>query len=179
MNTQIEVDLRWVLLFGSFLGTYLLRNNAFGLSLFLGAFTLSVLLYLKVMNKYLDGKTQRLQGEIVDLLERHQDESARALISEQRALRLWGRKHVLDNALGLVAMSQMNHEAAYLHFERALQGASYKDRFSIELSLINVDTALRRNQAAIERCRRLLNQRPDSPVLREKLAQLLLEDMDA
>jgi tetratricopeptide (TPR) repeat protein len=178
MNTQIEVDLRWVLLFVSFLGTYILRDNAIGLSLFTGLFTLSVVVYIKVITKYLDGKAQRLHGQLVALLERHQDESAKDLIADQTALRLWGRKYVLDNALGLVEMSQMNHENAYIHFEQAAQGAPYNDRFGIELSLINVDIALDRTHAAIERCRRLLKQRPDSPVLREKLAELLIEDID-
>ncbi|MBV71392.1 MAG: hypothetical protein CMH52_08575 [Myxococcales bacterium] len=178
MRKQIEIDLRWVLLFMSFLGTYLLRGDAIGLSVFLGIFTLSVAVYLKVVRKYLDRQSQRLQGHVVALLERHEDESAKALIADQTALRIWGRKHVMDNALGLVEMSQMNHETAYGHFEQAARSAPYKDRFSIELNLVNVDVALKRNQAAIERCRRLLKQRPDSPVLREKLAELLIEDMD-
>ena len=177
MTTRLEVDLRWVFVFASSLTIVLVRNNPIALVCMVGLFWGTIAGYWFFGRRWLKRKTNDFQSQLVAHLSAHEDDQASALIDRQTALAMWGRRHVVESARGLLAMSRNALEEAHGCFTQALAAAPRAQRFSIEINLVNIEAELGRNEAAITRCRSLLIQRPDSALVRSKLAQLLLDEL--
>ena len=177
MTSRLEVDLRWVFVFASSLVIILVRNKPIALMVMIGLFWGGIGSYWFFGRRWLARKTSDFQGQLVAFLSAHEDERAASLIEQQMALTLWGRRHVVESARGLLAMSRKALDEAHGHFTQALTAAPRAQRFSIEINLVNIEAELGHTESAVARCRSLLAQRPDSALVRSKLAQLLLDDL--
>jgi tetratricopeptide (TPR) repeat protein len=178
MASRLEFDLRWATLFCSFIVSYLLREHPIALTIYLVLFSLLIVGYLLVLPRYLDTVEARLRAQLLTHLEDDKIAEATQLVATQRILRSLGRRYVTDNALGIITLSRGDYDEAHRHFHSALTQAPYGERMSIELNLANVEVALDRSDLAIDRCRSLLTRYPHAILVRERMARLMLEEMD-
>ncbi len=179
MTKKIEIDFRWAALFLSIIISFLLRRHPTALTVHVVVVGLSTVAYFLLLPRYLDKVEGRFRHEFMNLVDQERYDLARALIHGQWMLKSLGRKSVLENSSGLLAITQGDFSKARNHFETARKLVSYRDRASVDLNLVNTDIALGDSGIAIERCRQILRERPQSPLVQEKLATLLLEEADS
>lgn len=178
MANRVEFDLRWATLFCSFVISYLLREHPIALTIYLIFFCLLIVAYIVRLPRYLDEIESRMRARLLTLLEDGKSMEAHRLVTNQKRLRTLGRRYSLQNALGIIAMSDGKYHEAQNAFQGALKQAPYGERLSIELNLANVEVALQRTDLAIERYRTLLKRYPQSGLVRERMARLMLEETD-
>ena len=179
MANKFEIDYRWAALFLSLMVTFLLRQQPIALTvhvILVGCLTVAYFLFLP---RHLNGVETRFRHQFMTHLDKKTYEQASRLVEDQWKLRTLGRRYVIENARGLLRMIQGDFDSAYQYFKHARQHAPYGERAAIDLNLVNTEMAMGESEAAIDRCRDILAVRPNSPLIQEKLASLLLEQVDS
>jgi len=177
MKSSLELDLRWCALFVSLLLTVFFWHVTWFLVLNTCLFAAWVVAYLTVIQRHLDQVQAQFKTRLMDALQKNDRAVLSTLIRSQWKLSSLGRSYVLDSARGMVELLNERPVEAHRYFSRALSAAPFRERATIDINLINTEIALGMTDAAIERCRKVLKYRPNSPIVREKLAALMEDQL--
>lgn len=171
---QVQLHPKWLILFGSTIIVFLLREHRTALVVYTVLFIGIIVLYALWLPLRVTAAERRFERDTLRHLASHDFAGLDALVRRQWLIRTFGRKHVLPNALALAASAAGQSDTAVDLYRQALVHAPPEQRTQIELNLGTEELQLGRWDAAEGRLRAVLRKRPDIGIAQASLARILV-----
>ncbi len=174
MAARVQFQLRWFLLTCSLVVLVFLRNERNLLTAYVCVVVGVLLGYAWLVPRITAQAERRFSRDALQLLAQGRPEEVQALAGRQRAVRWFGRKHLVPDVLGMAASAAGDHEGARKAFLEALRHAPPEERMRIEMNLAAEEMATGRDESAEGRYRALLVRRPALAPALANLGRVLL-----
>ena len=171
---RIELHPRWLLVFVSVVPMVLLQGHRTALMVWGGTVFALLTVALLWLPRRVAAAQRTFQRDALARLSAHDDEGLRALIDGQTLLRLFGRRHVLEEMRALAASAAGRHDEAVKLYRAALDSAPADERVRLEVNLAGEELATGQLAEAEGRYRTVLKRRPDLPIALANLGRLLV-----
>lgn len=171
---RIELHPRWLLIFVSVVPMVLLQGHRAALMVWGGTVFVLLTLALLWLPRRVAAAQRTFQRDALARLSAHDDAGLRALIDGQTLLRLFGRRHVLEEMRALAASAAGRHDEAVKLYRAALESAPADERVRLEVNLAGEELATGQLAEAEGRYRTVLKRRPDLPIALANLGRLLV-----
>jgi tetratricopeptide (TPR) repeat protein len=162
---RIELHPRWLLVFVSVVPMVLLQGHRTALIVWGGTVFALLTMALLWLPRRVAAAQRTFQRDALARLSAHDDAGLRALIDGQTLLRLFGRRHVLEEMRALEAVKL---------YRAALESAPADERVRLEVNLAGEELATGQLAEAEGRYRTVLKRRPDLPIALSNLGRLLV-----
>ncbi len=173
-QTQVTVQWRWLFLTATCVPLVLLIGHRTAFIVYSAVVSGLLMATLAILPRRVQAAERRFTRESLRLLSTQNFDALRALVAQQRLLSMFGRRHLLPEALGLAASAAGQHDEACKHYTQALALARPDERLRIEVNLAASELATGRLAEAEGHYRSVLRRRGDLPVAQAGLAQVLV-----